>query len=108
MTSSAPARSALPKRSQLPGLALKLGASLVLAGACAWILRQGALRFVPEPDLLATIDYSWLAAYLGMLLLSHFARAARWRFLLAPVGKVPFGTVIRVAWIGFGATVALP
>ncbi|HEY2408106.1 MAG TPA: lysylphosphatidylglycerol synthase transmembrane domain-containing protein [Polyangiaceae bacterium] len=97
-----------PKQNALPALGLKLAASLLLAGACFWILQRGALRVVPEPALLRKIDYRWLTVYVAVLLFSHLVRALRWRFLLAPVGHVPLGTVLRVAWIGFGATAALP
>jgi hypothetical protein len=104
--SAPPAAEAKP--SQLLALALKLAASLLLAGACYYVLRRGALKVVPERALIRSIDYRWLAAYGAMLLTSHFVRAARWRFLLAPVRELPLWTVVRVAWIGFGATAALP
>ena len=49
-----------------------------------------------------------MPAYLGSLLLVHYFRASRWRFLIAPVQRVPMRDVILLNWIGFFAIFALP
>ena len=38
----------------------------------------------------------------------HCFRASRWRFLIAPVQRVPMRDVILLNWIGFFAIFALP
>ena len=38
----------------------------------------------------------------------HYFRASRWRFLIAPVQRVPMKDVILLNWIGFFAIFALP
>ena len=38
----------------------------------------------------------------------HYFRASRWRFLIAPVKRVPLRDVVLLNWIGFFAIFALP
>ena len=47
-------------------------------------------------------------AYVGALLFTHFVRASRWRFLIAPVKELSLREVIALNWIGFFAIFALP
>lgn len=54
-------------------------------------------------------NYAWVAAAMGVCLLSHFVRALRWRLLYEPLGKVPrihntFGAVV----VAYMANLAFP
>ena len=44
-------------------------------------------------------------ADLGSLLLVHFFRASRWRFLIAPVQHVPMRDVVLLKYVGLNPVV---
>ncbi len=90
-------------------LAIRLLASLVIA-ACAvyWLTRQG---FDVLPSFATIKDNVTIAAVVGYLVLFsifHILRAWRWRYLLRPFAKVPFGTMMQVAFLGFTAIQLMP
>jgi glycosyltransferase 2 family protein len=63
---------------------------------------------LPNVEQLSRVKVWAVPAYLGSLLLVHYFRASRWRFLIAPVQHVPMRDVILLNWIGFFAIFALP
>ncbi len=82
--------------------------SLVLGGLFAWIAERGGVPIFPHA---ASFQYvSWPGVGLATLLLAILTvlRATRWRFLIAPVKKLPLSEVILVNWVGFFAIFALP
>ncbi len=82
------------------GVALKLGLSVLLAGAFVYAL-QPYLRAVPE-DL--SVPVQVIALYLLTLLPYHLLRAGRWRLLLRPLGgdRLPgLGEVTRIGLAGY-------
>jgi glycosyltransferase 2 family protein len=87
---------------------IRLLASLVIAGACVWLLQAGALPIWPEAAVLAQVNWSLVGVYVLMYAVLHFVRAARWYWLLAAIQPVPLRKVVGVAFIGFLAIVALP
>ncbi len=88
--------------------ALRLIASLLIGGACVWLLRAGALPIWPAPEVLDRVSFSHVVGYVLLYFLVHFVRAARWYWLLRAVQPVPLRKVMTVAFIGFLAIVALP
>lgn len=99
---------AAPRRSVLARLLPKLAVSLVLGGLFAWLAARGGVPLVPDPAALARVSGWAPPVYLGSLVLVHYFRASRWRFLIAPVQHVPKRDVILLNWIGFFAIFALP
>ena len=86
----------------------RLAISVALGGLLAWMLTHGGLPVVPPASAFDAVRPWAVALYFGSLLVMHYLRAARWRHLLRPVGRVPFERVIATAWIGFAAVLFLP
>jgi uncharacterized protein (TIRG00374 family) len=86
----------------------KLLLSLVLGGLFAWLAAKGGVPLLPPRAAFATVQPWAIPAYLGTLLVVHFLRASRWRFLIAPIKRVPFSEVLLLNWIGFFAIFILP
>jgi uncharacterized protein (TIRG00374 family) len=77
--------------------------ALVLVG---WFLRHANLADVWSQVRHARGDLLVLAFVCVML--TYWARAVRWRYLLTPVGPTRFRTVFRATVIGFAALAILP
>jgi uncharacterized protein (TIRG00374 family) len=86
----------------------KLALSLLLGGLFAWLVSRGGVPLIPRADAFRAVHGWGVVAYLPLLALTHFFRASRWRFLVAPVARVPFRDVLFLNWIGFFAIFALP
>ena len=86
----------------------KLAISLALGGLFAWLAARGGVPLVPDSAALQRVNPWTPLLYLLSLLLVHFFRASRWRFLIAPVRRVPMRDVLLLNWIGFFAIFALP
>lgn len=86
----------------------KVGLSLVVALACVWLLRAGALPVVPAEGELGLLDWTLAAVaalcWTGM----HVVRTLRWQLLVASVAEVPRLRVWGVALLGFAAAVVFP
>ncbi|MGD1842485.1 MAG: lysylphosphatidylglycerol synthase transmembrane domain-containing protein [Thermonemataceae bacterium] len=63
-------------------------------------------------DLLSHIreaKFSWILVSFGLGVLSHWARAYRWKFLLAPLGyRLPIGKGFVAVMVGYFANLILP
>jgi len=95
-------------RRALRNRVVKLLISVLLGCACVWLLHRGAFKLVPSRSALIAVD-PWLVATYGALLLAcNLLRAARWQLLLVPVARLPLGTVIRAALVGYAALLLLP
>lgn len=86
----------------------KLIISLALGGLFAWLAARGGVPLWPSKQAFARVSSWAIPGYLASLVLVHFLRASRWRFLIAPVQRVPFSEVLLLNWIGFFAIFALP
>jgi uncharacterized protein (TIRG00374 family) len=87
----------------------KLGISLVLGALFGWLVHRGGVPLIPPADAFARVRWWTVGLYLVSLLGTHFFRASRWRFLIAPVKPdIPFRDTILLNWIGFFAIFALP
>ena len=80
--------------------------SLLAAGLLVWFLRHANLADVWRQVQRARVDLLVLA--LGIVAATYWARAVRWRYLLAPIGPTRFRTVFRTMIIGFAALGLLP
>ncbi|MBN1656143.1 MAG: flippase-like domain-containing protein [Deltaproteobacteria bacterium] len=89
-------------------LAPKLLISLVLGALFAWLANRGGVPLIPSAESFSSVRWWVVPVYTVSLLVTHFFRASRWRFLIAPVKRVPLGETIILNWIGFFAIFALP
>jgi len=87
---------------------LKLAVSLVIALAFVWTFRRGGLPLIPPASAIAKVPPSTYVGYLGLMVVFHFVRAARWRHLLTPIADVPLRRIVAVSWIGFLAILLMP
>ncbi len=90
------------------GIINKLVISLLLGGLFAWLVNEGGVPIIPSEEDFEHVRWWVVPAYVGTLAVTHFLRASRWRFLIAPVRKMPLREVIALNWIGFFAIFALP
>lgn len=97
-----------PQPSLAARLVPKLLVSLVLGALFAWLAARGGVPLLPPWHELRTIEPWVVPAYVASLLLVHFFRASRWRFLIAPVRPIPMRDVLLLNWIGFFGIFALP
>jgi glycosyltransferase 2 family protein len=98
-----------PRRAGVAARVLpKLAISMALGALFAWLAEHGGVPLVPHLDQLAQVKPWAVPVYLASLLLVHYFRASRWRFLIAPIHRVPMRDVILLNWIGFFAIFALP
>ena len=86
----------------------KLLVSLVLGGLFAWLVAKGGVPIIPDKAAFSGVAWWTVPAYAATLLVTHYFRAARWRFLIAPIKRLPLREVIALNWIGFFAIFALP
>jgi uncharacterized protein (TIRG00374 family) len=80
--------------------------SILALALVAWFLRHANLADVWTQVRQARIDLLVLAFV--CVLLTYWARAIRWQYLLAPIGPTRFRTVFRTTVIGFAALAILP
>lgn len=95
----------LPERR---GMWMKLGLSLLPAAGFVWLLQRGALPLLPDRDALERVPAASLLLYVAVWTTMYLIRTGRWWFLLAPVQRIPLGTVLRVACVGLAAVLILP
>jgi uncharacterized protein (TIRG00374 family) len=99
---------ATDSRSLLARILPKLLISLALGGLYAWLVAHGGVPIVPPLGALHAISAWTVPVYLLSLVLVHYFRASRWRFLIAPVKRLPLKDVVLLNWIGFFAIFTLP
>jgi uncharacterized membrane protein YbhN (UPF0104 family) len=87
---------------------IKGAVSLGIAALFAWVLHRGALPVIPDRNALAGVSWWGVGASAALWCAIYAVRAGRWYWLLAAVERVPLGSVLRVAFIGFAALVVLP
>lgn len=86
----------------------KLLISLALGALFAWLVARGGVPLIPPADAFAHVKWWTVPLYGVVLVVTHFFRASRWRFLIAPVKELPLREVVALNWIGFFAIFALP
>src|SRR5687768_4206350 len=75
-------------------------------GLVAWFLRHANITEVWAQVRQARVELLILGFIFVMA--TYWARAIRWQYLLAPVGRVSFRAVFRTTVIGFAALAILP
>lgn len=95
---------AVPGSRWLPRLAL----SVVLGGLLAWLAARGGVPLIPPASAFEVVQWWAVPGYLVSLVVLHVLRAARWRFLVAPIKPLPLREVISINWVGFFAIFLLP
>lgn len=86
----------------------KLALSLLLGGLLAYLVKQGGVPLIPNAESLKNMNWAVVPAYVALVLLMHFVRAARWRILVQPIKPLPLREVLLVNWVGFFMIFALP
>ncbi|MBW2524634.1 MAG: flippase-like domain-containing protein [Deltaproteobacteria bacterium] len=97
-----------PQPSRRRRLVLRLAVSLLIGVAIGWMLVRGGLPIVPPRSAFRWVEPEYVAAYCACLFGVHWFRAARWRHLLRPLGRVSLRSTVATAWIGFAAVLLLP
>jgi hypothetical protein len=87
---------------------LKLLLSILLGTGIAWLVARGGLPLIPPTAAFARMRWWTVPAYAASLVVVHWFRAARWRFLLRPLGEVPLRSVISVSWLAFAIIMLSP
>lgn len=96
------------ERSVLRRLLPKLVLSVLVGGGIASLAARSGLPLVPRRAAFAHLEAWTIPAYTVVVLLTHAARAARWRHLIAPVKRLPLKEVVALNFVGFFAIFALP
>ncbi len=86
----------------------KVLSSLLVAAISLWLLRAGALPFLPDAAALERFQWWTFGFYLVLWSIVHWIRAWRWRYLLDPIHPVPRRHMMLASFIGFAAIVVLP
>jgi uncharacterized membrane protein YbhN (UPF0104 family) len=87
--------------------AVRVGVSLVLMIVLLALFLKG-VDFAKVGQVLATADGPLLAAAVLVALFSYVLRALRWKFILLPVGRVRFSSVLITTAVGYAALSLLP
>lgn len=80
---------------------------LVVSGVLIWML----FRNIDVNELMIALkgaDYLWLIPNILMIVLTMYQRAYRWKFMIAPIKKVPFPNLLAATCVGFMANNVLP
>ncbi len=84
-------------------LLIGLGISVVLL----WLLFRN-INFTELAAALRGANYLWLIPNVLLIVLTMYQRAFRWRYMIAPIKKVPFSKLLAATCIGFMANNVLP
>jgi uncharacterized protein (TIRG00374 family) len=79
---------------------------LVTIALVAWFLRQA--HFSDVWNEIRHAELWALVLSFGMSIMTYVLRAARWQYLLRPIGRASFGNAFRTTVIGFAANGMLP
>jgi uncharacterized protein (TIRG00374 family) len=91
-----------------PRVLPKLLVSLLLGALFAWIAERGGVPIVPKLASFEGVRWELVALSTLLLFVLTVLRATRWRYLIAPVKRLPLREVVLVNWVGFFAIFALP
>ena len=80
---------------------------IVISAVFVWAL----FRNIDFGDLWGALkgaNYLWLIPNILLIVLTMYQRAYRWRFMVAPIGRVPYSKLLAATCIGFMANNVLP
>jgi len=86
---------------------IKLIVGLLISVICLYL----AFRKVDFGEMLKafhTANYWYLVPSIGVIFLSHFLRAFRWRYLLDPIKRLDTGSLFSSLMIGYAANTFMP
>ncbi|MBI5582179.1 MAG: flippase-like domain-containing protein [Deltaproteobacteria bacterium] len=86
---------------------IHLAAGLLIGGVCVTLALRG-VDFAEMARALAHAQYGYVLLAVGMMLVSHYLRAWRWRYLLAPVKIVNIASLFAALMIGYAANSFVP
>lgn len=86
----------------------KFAVSIALGALFAWIAERGGVPILPKRSSFTGVAWNGVAFAALLLAILTVVRATRWRFLIAPVKRLPLREVVLVNWVGFFAIFALP
>jgi glycosyltransferase 2 family protein len=87
------------------GLKLAVGIAI---GAVFLYLAVRKIDVTQMRAALAAADYGWVLAAGALMLVSHYLRALRWRYFLAPIRWVDTPTLFSALMIGYAANTFMP
>ena len=87
------------------GIYLLIG--LIISGYLIWWLFH-KIDFEKLVDVLKTAHYVWLIPNILLIFVAMYQRAYRWKFMLLPIKRVKFSTLIAATCVGFMANNVLP
>ncbi|MEO7110366.1 MAG: lysylphosphatidylglycerol synthase transmembrane domain-containing protein [Polyangiaceae bacterium] len=86
----------------------KLIASAIITACLLWGLHKSGLKMLPDKSNFAGINWWCVPGYALTLVVVHYFRAVRWRYLLAGIATVPRKRLITVSWVSFAAILLMP
>ena len=84
-----------------------IAVGLIVSGLLIWMLFRN-IDMAELGKALREADYVWLIPNILMIFLTMYQRAYRWRFMIAPIKRVPFPNLIAATCVGFMANNVLP
>jgi glycosyltransferase 2 family protein len=93
-------------RSQVKSRILRVLAYGLSSICLVWLLRD--FHIVRAWRELKNVDWDWVLVGIGFDVLSYIVQAIRWKFLLAPFGKVRLTTAVRAVYAGLFANLVFP
>ena len=86
----------------------KIFTSLFVGAVCTWLVVRN-MDWSAVGAHLATLSAAPVVLYVATLIPTHFFRAARWEYLLRPIGvSLPLARLLPISSVGFLAIMALP
>jgi hypothetical protein len=86
----------------------RLGASLALVLALAWVLKRGGLPYLPPSGTLEHLDPLAFAGFALAMLFHMLTRHGRYHFLIASVARLPLRKIMTINLIGMAFITFLP
>ncbi|MGH7327171.1 MAG: lysylphosphatidylglycerol synthase transmembrane domain-containing protein, partial [Polyangiaceae bacterium] len=86
----------------------KLVLSAIITACLLWGLHKSGLKMVPGWSSFSGINWWTVPGYALTLVVVHYFRAVRWRFLLGGVATIPKKRLITVSWVSFAAILLMP
>jgi uncharacterized protein (TIRG00374 family) len=97
----------VPFRQSSSRWVIHVAIGLIVGGLCAWLTLQQAVSHAAI-DAVLRVDRRWLAIAALLYALALAVRVLRWRWLLAHLVHLPYGTFARVLVVGHGINLLLP
>jgi uncharacterized protein (TIRG00374 family) len=94
-------------RSDVKKHSIQFAAGLLIGAVCVYLAVRG-VNFGEMARALAQAQYGYVLLGVCVMMASHFLRAWRWRYLLAPVKTVNIASLFTALMIGYAANSFMP